>query len=648
MDLSTTPAINDSAGQPDVSPPPAWRQFLTRHGEAMLTAACAGATAAGWLADRSGAGAAAAVLYTLGYLAGGWLPARDALRLLWQERELDVDLLMVLAALGAAFIGHPLEGAVLIFIFSLSGTLETYAMARTRREITALMQLKPAEAMVIRDGQEMKVPAARLRVGDTVVIRPGERIPADGEIASGESAVDQAAITGESVPVDKAPGDTLFAGTINGHGALQMKVLRPAEETVLARIIRMVEEARTEKPPSQLFVERFERIYSRVVILGTVLVWAVPYFLGEPFAAAFYRAMVFMVASSPCALTMAIMPTLLSGIANAARNGVLLKGGLHLENLGVAKIVCFDKTGTLTRGEPKVTDVVPVTPGMTGEEALRLAASLETRSEHPLAAAIVRAAWDLGLEEPKDLAAMPGQGLRGQLGGQTWQVGRPALFAGDGGLPPEVSRLVDDLEAQGKTVVLLGQDQPVAAIALRDELRPGAAQAVAALKRRGLRVAMLTGDNARTAAALAAAAGVDEYWAGLLPDQKVRQVQEMTRQHGRVAMVGDGVNDAPALAVAAVGIAMGRRGTDVAMETADIVLMGDDLSKIPYVIGLGRRSSRVVRQNIAFATGMILLLIAGTFAGGLSLPLGVVGHEGSTVLVILSGLRLLAGGPHRA
>lgn len=621
------------------------KDWLRRHGEALLTALSALCTAAGWALEAAGLTGPAVWLYVAAFLAGGTLPARDALILLLRERELDVDLLMVLAALGAGAIGHWREGGILIFIFSLSGTLESYAMARTRREISALLALKPDQATVVRDGREVVIPASELQVGDLVLVRPGERIPADGTVVAGESAVNQAAITGESMPVDKGPGDEVFAGTINGHGALTVRCERPAGDTVIARIVRLVEKAREQKPPAQLFVERFERLYSRAVVAATLALWLVPpLLLGHGWQPSFYRATVFMVAASPCAVAMSIMPALLSGIAAAARQGVLLKGARHLENLGAVRVVCFDKTGTLTRGQPAVTDVIPLAPGLPGRAVLRLAAAAERRSEHPLAAAITAAGWDLspwelGPDEPEEVQALPGVGVRARIGGRTVLVARPEAFPGP--VPPQVGAL----RTEGKTVVAVGwEGEPaLGLIALQDEIRPGAAAAVAALRAMGLRTVMLTGDDPRAAAAIARQAGVDEFHAGLLPDEKVARVQELAARYGRVAMVGDGVNDAPALAAAAVGVAMGRRGTDVAMETADVVLMGDDLQKLPYAVALGRRASRIIRQNLAFATLVIALLVISTFAAGMGLPLGVVGHEGSTLLVTLNGLRLLRG-----
>ncbi len=621
--------------------PRAWSGLWHLHSAALLTAACAVLVLGGVWTAASPVPFLSTALYVAGFLAGGLRPAHKALRLLVTERELDVDLLMVLAATGAAAIGYWWDGGVLIFIFSLANTLETYAMARTQREISALLTLRPTVATRIRpDGEMERVPAASLQVGDEIMVRPGERMAADGEVLQGESAVDQAAITGESVPVDKGPGAPVFAGTINGHGALLVRVRRAPDDTVISRIIRMVAEAREEKPPLQRTIEKFERIYSRLILAAATLMALVPpLLLGWEWSQAWYAAMVLLVAAAPCAVAMAVMPALMSGIANAARSGVLCKGGRHLENLGAVKCVALDKTGTLTRGEPVVTDVIAC-GAWTQAEILRVAGSIESHSEHPLAAAITKEALarDLVLEEPRDLQAQPGLGVTACLADGCWRIGKPALFT----LPPATRELVSFLEEQGKTVVVLGlHDAPAGILALRDELRPGAARAVADLQALGLHVVMLTGDNPRTAAALAEQAGITDVKAGLLPEEKVIRVKELMARYGRVAMVGDGVNDAPALALATVGVAMGRRGSDVAMETADVVLMGDEIGRLAGAIRLGRRAGTTVLQNLVFATGMIAVLVVTALTGVLNLPLGVVGHEGTTLVVTLNGLRLL-------
>jgi Zn2+/Cd2+-exporting ATPase len=476
--------------------------------------------------------------------------------------------------------------------------------------------------VVLDGGAERRVKVERLQPGDVVLVRPGERIPSDGQVVEGQSAVDQASITGESIPVDKLAGDEVFAGTINGQGALKIQVSKPAEETLLSRIIHMVQEAKNEMPPSQLFVERFEGIYAKIVVASAVLLMTLPPFiLGWDWDKTIYRAMIFLVVASPCALVSSIMPAILSGISNAARKGVLFKGGVHLEHIGHVNTVAFDKTGTLTEGKPKLTDMVPLLD-YTEEALLRLTASIENLSEHPIAKAIVQQAKDRGmvLETAQALTAIPGVGVRGSVNGVMCKVGKIGLLHNQVLTDLETS-IAKRLESEGKTVLYVEADQLLVGIlAIQD--------------------VMLTGDREATAQAIGRQLGVDQVYADLLPEDKVAIVKQLSGT-GKVAMIGDGVNDAPALAVSSVGIAMGAAGTDVALETANVVLMADDLSKIPYAISLGRRTARVIKQNLAFAIGVVLVLVVSNFFGGINLPSGVVGHEGSTLLVILSGLRLL-------
>jgi Zn2+/Cd2+-exporting ATPase len=614
-----------------------------QHGEAITTVLCGLLVVSGWVAFRLGASPWVYItLYLLGYILGGYRQAIEGLTKLIKERELEVDLLMVVAAAGAAAIGYWLDGALLIFIFALSGTIEGYASARTERDIKALMAINPDEALVVRNGEVQRVAAASLVVGDTVLVKPGERIPADGRVIEGSSAVNQASITGESLPVDKALGDEVFAGTINGHGALRMEVRRPAGDTIIARIIQLVQEAQERRPPAQLFIERFERGYAKVVVAGALLLMVLPtLLLGWTFQQALYRSMIFLVVASPCALAASMMPTLLSALSNGARSGILFKGAAFVESLGHVQVVAFDKTGTLTTGMPSVTDIEPL-PGQDPTELLAVAAAVESLSEHPVARAVVAEAHrqNLSLPAATNLQAIPGTGVRAEVGGKEWRVGKAALFPGP--VAPEVLQKQQDLEAAGKTAVLVGDDEVRGLIAVQDTLRPQARAAVAELKRLGVqKVVMLTGDSRQTAEAIARQAGVDEVYAELLPTDKVRQVEALVARYTQVAMVGDGVNDAPALAAATVGIAMGAAGTDVALETADIVLMTDDLSKIPYAVRLGRRTLRIIKQNLTVALGVIGVLVVSNLAESITLPLGVVGHEGSTLLVTLNGLRML-------
>ncbi len=617
------------------------RELWEKNGEALTTVLCAVFVVAGWLASRGGLSPhVATVLFLVGYVLGGYRQAIEGTMTLLRDRELDVDLLMVVAAIGAAVIGYWFDGALLIFIFALSGTLEGYASARTKRDIEALMALHPEDALVVRDGREQHVRAETLAVGDVVIVKPGERIAADGRLVEGASAVNQASITGESMAVDKGVGDEVFAGTINGHGALRVSVTRPAGETVLARMITLVKEAQERRPPAQLFIERFERTYAKVVVIGAIVLFAVP-MLAHWWTVreALYRAMIFLVVASPCALAAAMMPTLLSALSNGARNGILFKGSTFIESLGRIRVVAFDKTGTLTSGHPTVTDVVAF--GLSVESVLASGAAVESLSEHPLARAVVHEAQGRRIELPRatDMQAVPGVGAHAEVRGARWSIGKAALFAP---LPPDVRARQLALEAEGKTVVFVGDGNVRGLIALRDTLRPRSGEAVRALRALGVEhVVLLTGDTRATAEAIGREVGIAEIHAGLLPADKVRVVEELMTRYGQVAMVGDGVNDAPALAASSVGVAMGVSGTDVALETADVVLTTDDLEKIPYAIGLGRASLVVIKQNLVVAVTMMVALVASDLLGWISLPWGVVGHEGSTLLVTLNGLRLL-------
>lgn len=609
----------------------------------LIAAACLVLTGAAWMVDRNGHSAASIVLFVLAYAVGGYRKAWEGLGTLIKEKDLDVDLLMVVAAIGAASIGYWLDGAVLIFIFCLSGALEDYSMEKTNQDIAAILKYRPEEAVLLKGEQEQKVKASELQKGDRVLVRPGERIPCDGLVIEGSSAVDQATITGESVPVDKTQDDPVFAGTINGQGALRILVTKGAEDTLLSRIIHMVQEAKNELPPSQLFVERFEGIYAKtVVVIAVLLMILPPYLLGWTWEATIYRAMIFLVVASPCALVSSIMPAILAGISNAARKGVLFKGGIHLEAMGAVNAVVFDKTGTLTQGKPWVTDIYPA--GEWNEEGLlRLAASLEKLSQHPIAQAIVEKAVNsaLVLEPATAVQAISGLGVSGNVAGRSCRIGKLSWLTGlepD----PEILAAAKKLEWSGKTVIFVESEGHLAGmLAMQDILRTNAADAVKQLKAMNKKVIMLTGDAELTAEAIGRQAGIDEIYAGMLPDEKLKTIRMLTEKYGKLAMVGDGVNDAPALAAASVGIAMGAAGSDVALETANVVLMTDDITKIPYAISLGGRTSRVIKQNISFALLVIVILVVSNFIGGINLPSGVVSHEGSTLAVILSGLRLL-------
>jgi len=588
------------------------------------------------------------LLYGVAYVAGGYPGLVEGLKLLFTQRKIDVDLLMVAAALGTTLVGRPADGAVLLFLFSLSNTLQTYAMGRTRQAIEKLMDLRPPVALVKTDDGWTQTPVEALRLGDIVMVRPGERFPVDGEVVAGTTEVDQAPITGESVPVFKQPGDPVFAGTVNTTGTVEIRVTHLAQESTLAKIVQMVEEAQETKAKTQRALEEFEGKYARFVLLATiVLIIVPPVFLNQPFDTAFYRAMTWLVVASPCALVISTPATILSAIANGARHGVLFKGGAHLERTATLKVIAFDKTGTLTTGEPQMQGIYPA-EGVAEDDLLRLVAALEARSEHPIARAIVHAAETHGLDLPTaaNFRAVVGQGVEGTVEGAPLWVGNERMFSERSViLPSMLADRIRRLEAQGQTVVTAYRPHDrtwLGLIAVADTLRPETPDIIRRLHELGIeKVVMLTGDNKAVAETIAAQAGVDAFYAELLPRDKVRVLERLQKQYGPTAMVGDGVNDAPALALADVGIAMGGAGTDVALETADVVLMANGLNHLPHAIGLARKARQVIWQNISFALAVIVLLVASAFGAGLTLPWGVVGHEGSTVIVVLNGLRLL-------
>ncbi len=579
-------------------------------------------------------------LSILAYVAGGFYGTKAAIESLL-EGKIDVDLLMVLAALGAAIIGQWHEGAILLFLFSLSNVLQRYAIGRSRRAIRSLFAHYPKYAKVKRGGHILRLNINAIQLGDIVLIEPGERIPVDGEVLAGYSAVDQSPITGESMPIDKSAGDTVFAGSLNKQGSLDVRALRSAENTTLARVIKLVEEAQESQAPTQRFLDRFEQTYAKLIILAVLLFIFLPPALGwSDFQPNFYRAMVLMTVASPCALVISVPSAFISAIAAGARGGLLFKGGAGLEQLAGIKVVAFDKTGTLTHGEPTVTDLIPAAP-TTQAELLMAAAAVESRSEHPLAKAVLARALaaSIDIEPPEDFAAIPGQGVRAMVGGRLVCVGRASAPQVHAGMPASLRRKQAALEAGGKTVAAVRRDEQwLGLIAFADKSRAEAAALVAQLKRRGIAVAMLTGDNKRVARAIADQIGIQQLYAELLPDEKAAILAQLRLEKGPVAMVGDGINDAPALAAADIGIAMGGVGVDVALETADLVLMGDKLERLNDALQLSRRARRVVWGNITFSLAVIALLIGGVFLVDLPLPAGVLGHEGSTVIVVLNGL----------
>ena len=586
-------------------------------------------------------------LYLACYVTGGWEPALAGVQAL-REKSLDVDLLMIVAAIGAAAIGQVLDGGLLIVIFATSGALEAFLTQRTADSIRSLLDLAPESATVVTEsGHETVVDAATLCVGDTIVVRPGERIGGDGQVISGASDVDQASITGEPLPVAKHPGDEVFAGTLNGTGVLRIRVDRAATDTVIARIVTMVQEASATKAKAQLFIEKVEQYYSVAVVAATLAVFLIPLALGAALQPALLRAMTFMIVASPCAVVLATMPPLLAAMATAGRNGVLVKSAVVMEQLGSITAVAFDKTGTLTLGSPRLTDLHPLEEmRYDADTVLTWAAAAEHPSEHPLARAIVAAATGHGLQLPmaQDFDSAPGRGVRATVDGHTVEVGSPSHLLSDADTSTPMTIVVADLEAAGKTVVIVVVDSaPAGILALADQLRPGAADTVAELTARtGTAPVLLTGDNPRAATTHAAQIGITDIRAGLLPHDKVAAVREIEDAGQRVLLVGDGVNDAPALAAAHTGVAMGRAGSDLALETADAVIVRDDLATLPAVIALSRRARRIVIANLAIATTFITGLVLWDLLGQLPLPLGVAGHEGSTVIVGLNGMRLLA------
>jgi Cd2+/Zn2+-exporting ATPase len=627
--------------------PPTW--YARNTGLAKSVAAGALLIAA-WVLERwAGLPHLAAVgLYLVSCGFGAFDLVSNTIKKLRRGRfNFDIDLLMLLAAIGAAAIGAWAEGAFLLFLFSLAHALEHYGLGRARDAIKALADLAPPMARVLRNGTEHEVPVGEVAVGEIVIVRPGDRIAVDGKVRAGRSAVNQAPITGESVPVDKEPGAEVFAGTVNGDGALEVETTRGAGDRTLDRVVRLVTEAQTLKAPTQLFTERFERIFVPIVLVAAALLIVVPPLLGVwTWSVSFYRAMTLLVAASPCAVAIGTPATVLAGIAQAARRGVLIKGGAHLENLGTINAIAFDKTGTLTIGKPEVTDLRPA-EGVSEEELLRVSAAVERRSQHPLAAAIVRRAQSLGIVLPDagELQSVTAKGVRSEVEGNVVEIGSLRLWESDkGAIPAAIGAAVDALQKAGRSIVVVRHGERwLGAIGVADQPRAGARAVLDQLRGLGIkRIVMLTGDNAGVGEAVGRDVGVDEVKAGLLPEDKVTAIREMVLIYGKVAMVGDGVNDAPALANATVGIAMGGAGTAVALETADAALMGDDLSRLPFALALSRQVRTVIRQNLFIAMGVIAVLVTASIGGWSGIGPTVIVHEGSTLVVLANALRLLA------
>ena len=590
-----------------------------------------------------GSAALATAAYAAAYLAGGWQATRTAVPAL-RRGILDVNVLMLASAAGAATIGYWEEGAILLSLFSLSTTLESYAMDRTRRAIRALMALRPDEATVLRDGHEVRVPADSVRVGEMVAVRPGARIPVDGIVASGASAVDQSALTGESLPVERGKGDSVFAGTINGAGALEVRVTTLPKDTTLAKIIALVAEAQGQKATTQQRIDRFQQGYAIAVLIAAAAQAVVPVLaFHRPFVAMFYRAMTLLVVASPCALVVGTPATILAAITNGARRGILFKGGVHLERMGRLKVVAFDKTGTLTTGHPRVTDLVPA-EGIAPRELLRLAAALEQRSEHPLGAAIVESARSEGisLPAPDVVESVPGMGVRGTVDGHPLVIGTAGLLEASGiPLPQFLADAAGRLRASARTTVFVGAGRAIGLIGVADPVRSEAAAACTALRGLGMRrLVLLTGDHAAVGDAVGAQVGADQVLAETLPGEKAEAIRGLRDQYGDVAMVGDGINDAPALMEAAVGIAMGS-GTDVARESADVVLLGNDLSKLVETVRIARRTHAIIRFNVVGTLAVDAVGVALAAASLLNPLLAAFIHVASELTFILNSARLL-------
>lgn len=600
--------------------------------------------------------------YLGGYFFGGFYTLQEAIQNI-RLRRFEIDTLMLVAAGGAAALGAWAEGALLLFLFSLGHALEHYAMGRAKKAIEALAQLAPRTALARRNGQTIEVPVEELAIGDVIIVKPNSRLPADGFLIKGETSINQAPVTGESIPVDKravqniseararpnnvGAANRAFAGTINGSGAIEIEVTRTSEDTTLAKVVKMVSEAETQKSPTQRFTDKFERIFVPFVLALAVVLLLAGFVIDEPFRDTFYRAMAVLVAASPCALAIATPSAVLSGVARAARGGVLIKGGAPLEELGSLSAIAFDKTGTLTAGAPRITDVVAA-PGATENELLTVAVAVESLSDHPLARAIAldgrRRLGEEVVPEAHDLNNFVGRGVSARIGEDTIMIGKAEMFGEEGVAPlsDATQAAIADLRDRGRTSMVVRRgSRDLGAIGLMDTPRASAKSALTKLHELGLtRLIMISGDHQRVAEAVAREVGIDEAWGDLMPEDKVEAIRKL-KASGKVAMVGDGVNDAPAMAIATVGIAMGAAGSDVALETADIALMADDLSHLPFAVGLSRTTRSVILQNVIVSLGVVALLVPATVLG-LSIGAAVAVHEGSTLLVVFNALRLLA------
>ncbi len=586
-------------------------------------------------------------LYLISYILGAFDLVQHAIKDIRKGHfDFDIDLLMLLAAIGAAVLGEWAEGGLLLFLFSMAHALEHYALDKARSAIKALGELAPQKARLRRNGKDEEVPIEEVKANDLVIVLPAERISVDGVVQSGVSAVDQAPITGESVPVEKKAGDQVFAGTVNGNGALEIVTSKASGDRTLDRIIKLVEEAQTQKAPTEVFTEKFERIFVPTVLIVAALVVVTPPIIGlMSLGESFYRAMALLVGASPCALALGTPSAVLAGIAQAARNGVLIKGGAYLENLGSLRAFAFDKTGTLTIGKPVITEIMPVN-GTSESEVLRIAGAVENRSQHPLAKAVVKKAEEMNIKLPDagEVQSLTAKGVRSDVEGKTVELGSLRLWESEKvTIPDAVKRAVQELQEKGRSVIVIKHGETwLGVLGVRDTPRDSAKAVLSKLRNLGIKpLIMLTGDNKGIGNAVGKEVGVDEIKADLLPEDKVTLLKELLKTHGQVAMVGDGVNDAPALAHATVGISMGGAGTAVALETADVALMGDDLSKLPFAVGLSRAAQKTIRQNLYISLFVIALLVISTVSGFLGIGIAVIIHEGSTMVVVVNSLRLL-------
>lgn len=624
------------------------KSFLQTYKDVIITGISIVLFLSGWLIGLGGYEVAELSLLALSIIIGGFKTARSALYG-FKKLNFDMNVLMTIAVVGAVAIGAWIEASLVVIFFSLSNTLSVYTLEKARNSIKALMDIAPNEATIIRNGEEMRLVVEEIRVNDVMIVKPGDKLAMDGAIVKGSSSINQAAITGESMPVEKVVGDEVFAGTINQQGSIQVKVTKRVEDTTLAKIIHLVQEAQGQKAKSQEYIDRFAKVYTPVVIALSVLITIVPpLFFGGVWADWIYRGLALLIAACPCALVISSPVSIIAAIGNSAKNGVLIKGGVFLEEAGAIKAIAFDKTGTLTVGRPEVTDIVVVN-GTSEKEFLAISAALEKYSEHPLAAAILRKAEreKITLPEAENFSSMTGKGAQGHVEGVTYYIGNPRLFTEMGMNLNEAQKSVEQLQKQGKTVMILGtQGKIIGMIAVADEVRQSTKDAIARLKEAGIEhTIMLTGDNQATAQAIADKIGVDDFRAELLPEDKVKAVKELQQKYGKIAMVGDGINDAPALATANLGIAMGVAGTDAALDTADVALMADDLTKLPFTVRLSRATLRNIKQNIWFSNGINILTMILIVPGWASLLFVALADVLAAVLVVLNAMRLMKINP---